>query len=117
MSSRSGRLVVVEPPGAGELICPCLELCTSLGDTLTPAADMHVPPLCTQDQRLEQGKTDEVFRRFPTQCDGHEMTAMLTWGEGREEQAPTGSESQDVSPAPREGRARRTVRAEVVQLH
>lgn len=55
-----------------------------------------------------------IFRRFPTQCDGHEMTAMLTWGRGREEQAPTGSESQDVSPVPREGRARRTVRAGVV---
>ena len=41
------------------------------------------------------------------------MTAMLTWGRGREEQEPTGSESQNVSPVPREGRAR-TVRAGVV---
>ena len=113
MLSLSGRLVMLSPPGAGELICPCLELCTSLGDTLTPAADMHVSPPRTQDQGLCSEKR-HIFRRYPTQCDGHEMMAMLTWGRSREEQASTGSESQDLSPVPREGRARRTVRAGVV---
>ena len=65
MSSLSGRLVMLSPPGAGELICP-LELCTSLGDTLTPAADVVCPHRVPRTRDSAQGRDASLDATQPS---------------------------------------------------
>lgn len=52
--------------------------------TLFPAADNDVSLVCALGQGLCSGERC-AFRRFPTQCDGHEPRAAVTWREAEED--------------------------------